>query len=102
MVIVKDQSSHLVYFNNQHKHTITPLWIFELNRSSKLRDNIKRKNTFVTRRCVLSDAWFWDFKFYVWITSFSKTTPLQREPFLTMFYTINLSPLLEPIKVLCF
>ena len=28
------------------------------------------------------------------ITSISKTTPLQREPFLTMFYTANLSPLL--------
>ena len=28
------------------------------------------------------------------ITSLSKTTPLQREPFLTMFYTTNLSPLL--------
>ena len=28
------------------------------------------------------------------ITSFSKTIALQREPFLTMFYTINLSPLL--------
>ena len=28
------------------------------------------------------------------ITSFSKTTSLQREPFLTMFYTTNLSPLL--------
>ena len=28
------------------------------------------------------------------ITSFSKTTPLQRELFLTMFYTMNLSPLL--------
>ena len=28
------------------------------------------------------------------ITSFSKTTPLQREPYLTMFYTTNLSPLL--------
>ena len=27
-------------------------------------------------------------------TSFSKTTPLQRELFLTMIYTINLSPLL--------
>ena len=30
-----------------------------------------------------------------WImTSFSKATSLQREPFLTMFYTTNLSPLL--------
>ena len=28
------------------------------------------------------------------ITSFSKTTSLQRELFLTMFYTINLSPIL--------
>ena len=28
------------------------------------------------------------------ITSFSKTTSLQREPFLTMFYTTNLSHLL--------
>ena len=28
------------------------------------------------------------------ITSFSKTTPLQREPFFKLFYTTNLSPLL--------
>ena len=28
------------------------------------------------------------------ITYFSKTTSLQREPYLTMFYTINLSPIL--------
>ena len=33
------------------------------------------------------------------ITSFSKTMALQREPFLTMFYTINLSPLLVTKKV---
>ena len=32
------------------------------------------------------------------ITSFSKTIALQREPFLTMFYTINLSPLLVTKK----
>ena len=32
------------------------------------------------------------------ITSFSKTMSLQREPFLTMFYTINLSPLLVTKK----
>ena len=31
-------------------------------------------------------------------TSFSKTTLLQREVFLTMFYTINLSPLLVTEK----
>ena len=34
------------------------------------------------------------------ITTLSKTTSLHREPFLTMFYTINLSPLLIIKKVL--
>ena len=47
MVIVKDQSSHLVYLNIMHK--ITNLWNFELNWSSKLKDNKERKNTLVTR-----------------------------------------------------
>ena len=32
------------------------------------------------------------------ITSFSKTMALKRAPFLTMFYTINLSPLLVTKK----
>ena len=32
------------------------------------------------------------------ITSFSKTMALQSELFLTMFYTINLSPLLVTVK----
>ena len=32
------------------------------------------------------------------ITSFSKTTPLQREQFLIMFYTTSLSPLLVTKK----
>ena len=32
------------------------------------------------------------------ITSFSETMALQRVPFLTMFYTINLSPLLVTKK----
>ena len=32
------------------------------------------------------------------VTSFSKTMALQREPFLTMFYTINLYPLLVTKK----
>ena len=40
---------------SQHMHK-TNLWKFELNRSSKLRDNYKRKNTLVTRSCVLSNA----------------------------------------------
>ena len=41
LAIVKDQSSHLMYLNIMH--TITNLWKFELNRSSKLRDNNERK-----------------------------------------------------------
>ena len=89
---------------SQHMHKITNLWTFELNRSSKLRDNNERKKiNLVTRSCVLSDAWFRDLKILNLmsrnkirekITCFSKTTLLQREPFLTMFYTIKLSPLL--------
>ena len=86
----------------QHVHKITNLLKFELNRSSTLRDNNERKNTLVTRSCVLSRL---DFetsnsklevpKSNSWkITSFAKTTSLQRKPFLTMSYTINLSPLL--------
>ena len=36
------------------------------------------------------------------ITSFSKTTLLQREPFLTMFYTINSSPIARyQVSCLC-
>ena len=40
LVIVKDQSAHLV---SKHTHKKTNLWKFELNRSSKLRDNNGRK-----------------------------------------------------------
>ena len=41
---------------SQHMHKITNLCKFELNRSSKLRDKNERKNTLVTRSCVLSDV----------------------------------------------
>ena len=59
---------------------------------------------------MLSDAWFWDLKIKFWgleikklifywkITSFSKTMSLQREPFLTVFYTINNSPLIPIVS----
>ena len=62
---------------------------------SKLRDN----NTLVTQSCVLSDARFRDLfevsKSNSWKTTpSSQTTLLPRELFLTMFYTINLPPLL--------
>ena len=94
---------------SQHMHKITNLWKFYLNRSSKLRDNNERKITLVTRSCVRLDGWFRDLigsssksevsKSNSWkITSFAKTMALQREPFLTMFYTINISPLLVTKK----
>ena len=41
---------------SQHMHKITNLWKFELNRSSKLRDNNERKNTLVTRSSVRLDG----------------------------------------------
>ena len=43
-------------------HTITNLWKFELNWSSKLRDNNERKNTLVTQSSVRLDGWFRDLK----------------------------------------
>ena len=68
-----------------------------------LRDNNERKNTLS-----YDVVWFQMLDFEASnsksevsksnlqkITSLSKTMSLQREPFLTMFYTINLSPLLD-------
>ena len=97
---------------SQHMHKITNLWKFELNRSSNLQDNNGRKNTVVTRSYVRLDGWFRDLKFSdtsssklvvsksnSWkITSFSKAMALLREPFFTMFCTVNLSPLLVTKK----
>ena len=60
LVIVKDQSSHLVYLNICINKT--KLWKFELNWLSRLRDNNGRRNILVTRSCVLSDARFRDLK----------------------------------------
>ena len=75
---------------SQHMHKITNLWKFELNRSSNLRELcafrwlISRPQVLNLRsRNQISGE----------ITSFSKTMALQREPFLTMFYTINHQPL---------
>ena len=84
---------------SNHNHTITSLWKFGLNRSLKLRENDDRKNTLVGRICVLSDRntrlLAWSLLLFEWeITSFSKTTLLQRESSPTMFYTINSSPML--------
>ena len=70
---------------SQDMHEITNLWTFGLNWSSQLQENNERTKTLAAQICVLSE---WE------IISFSKTTYLQREPFLTMFYTINSSPLL--------
>ena len=84
-------------------HKITNLWKFELNWSSKLRDNYERKRTPLSHEVVffqLLDFGTSNSKLEVsksnsWkISSFSKSTSLQREPFLTMFYTINHSLLL--------
>ena len=63
MVVVKYLPSQLVYLN---MYKITNLWKFELNRSSKLRDINERKNTLVTRSCVLPGAWFRDLKIRFW------------------------------------
>ena len=47
-------------------HKMTNLSKFELNWSSKLRDNNEKKNILVKQSCALSaDAWFRDLKFYI-------------------------------------
>ena len=70
-----------------------------LDKSSKLQENNKRKSTLkcYTNLCVficLKMLQDWVLLIFVWeITSFTKTKLLQRELFLAMFYTINDSPL---------
>ena len=82
-------------------HKITNLCKFELNLSTKLRDKNKISNTLVTLKVVCFQML--DFETLIsksevsklnsWkITSFSKGTPLQREPFTTMFHTNTLLP----------
>ena len=87
---------------SQHLHKITNLWKFELNRTSKLRDNNERKNPCHTKLCTF--RWLISRPQVLNLRSRNqirwklllsrKTMVLQREPFLTMFYTTNLSPLL--------
>jgi hypothetical protein len=65
---------------SQHMHKTTSLWKFQLNRSSSFQ--VLDFETSNSKSEVLkSNSWK--------ITSFSKTTPLQREQFLTMFYIIT-------------
>ena len=82
---------------SQNMLNITNLWKFEVNLSWSLQDNNQRKNTLVAKvvgsRCSAEVSNSMQI-FLREITSFSKTTLLQRDPFLTMFYTINSSPLL--------
>ena len=94
---------------SHHMYKVTNLCKFELNRSSKLLDNNVRKKTPLSHEVVCfqmldletSNSKLEVSKSNSWKnTSFSKTTLLQREPFLTMCFTINSSPLLAS-KVLC-
>ncbi len=74
-----------------------------LNWSSKMQENNDRKNTTLLHRIVCFQMHEKGFmpetflRFNFWgenFTSFSKTTSLQRESFLKMFYSINSSPVL--------
>ena len=69
-------------------HTTTNLWKFCLNWSSKLQENNERKKITLVVYCVwfpmhIKRLWLKSFEWEV--TSISKNTLLQREPFLTMF-----------------
>ena len=90
----------------QHMDKIKNLWKFELNWSSKLRENNERKKhpwhkKLCAFRCLISGPQNLfvisqqQLQIFSWqITFFLKTMLLQREPFLTMFHTINSFPLL--------
>ena len=89
---------------SQHINKITKLWKFEFNLLSKLRDNNERKKPLSPLKVECFQQML-DFETSSSksevsksnsrkITYFSKTTLLQREPFLTMFYAINSSPIL--------
>ena len=88
---------------SQHMHKTANLWKFQLNRLSKLRDINERKKTPWSHKVVCfqmldfetSNSKLEVLKSNSWkITSFSKTTSLQGELFLTIFYTTNLALLL--------
>ena len=74
---------------------------FELNWSPKLWENNGRKIHLSHKLFMLSDALnsrpqLNSIQIFEWeITSFSKTTLLQREPLFTMCYTTNSSPLVR-------
>ena len=100
LVIVKDQSSHLVYLNICIKYQNCENLSLIGCRSCKI---IVKEKTPLSNRVVCFQMLDFETsssksevsKSNLWnITSLSKTSSLQREPFLTMFYTINLSPLL--------
>ena len=79
---------------SQHMLKITNLWNFVLNRSLKLRENNERKkHPCHTRLCAFRCLISRQLKFMG--NYFLKTTliHMRGEPFLTMFYNINLSPL---------
>ena len=83
--------------------------VFSLNWSSKLRDkNGREKKTPLSHKlCAFcfqmlefrNLSWGLKFKLNSWVNFFSKTTLLQREPFLTLFYTINSYPFLTTKSV---
>ena len=83
--------------SQHHKHEITNLWRFELDWSSELRDNYKRKKhcchtKMCAFRCLILGPQVLNLRSQNQICG-KVLTPLQREPFITMFWTTNLSPL---------
>ena len=75
---------------SQHMHKITNLWtiwgqlVFEVAREKH------QCCILCAFRCIINLGCSWIFTIFEWeIASFSKTLLLQREPVLSLFYTIN-------------
>ena len=92
---------------SQHMHTITELWKFGSIGRRICNRIMKEKHpchvTLCAFRCTMKR---FELKYFViWrkdFTSFWKSTLLQREPFLTICYTINYSPLLVTSRLQLF
>ena len=90
-IIVKDQYSNFMYPNIMH--TITNLWKFELHLSSNSQENNERKTPMLLHCFVCfqmhdasAEVLLLEWEMYTFLINYI----LQREPFLTMFYTIKI------------
>ena len=105
----KDKYLYILVLRNSYKHkhkiTIVKIWLYchqTCNRiTTEISPLLHKFVCFHPRRLIKGyrpEVFYW-IKIFEWeTTSFSRTTILQREPFLTVFRTVHSSPLLVTKK----